>query len=68
MSTQPTCLPLCGMPACLRAAAAAQFVKVELDRQQQAMGSGRAADGVFHCVVGKSFASEHKAWLRLSTV
>lgn len=34
----------------------AQFLKHEMDKKFPA--SGKATEGVYHCVVGKSFASE----------
>jgi dynein light chain LC8-type len=37
----------------------AKFIKQEYDKLH--VGSGKATEGVYHCVVGKSFASEY-AW------
>jgi dynein light chain LC8-type len=34
----------------------AEFTKREMDKNHP--GSGKATEGVYHCVVGKSFASE----------
>eukprot|EP00877_Chromochloris_zofingiensis_P002932 jgi/Chrzof1/1263/Cz01g46230.t1 len=40
----------------------AQFVKHEYDKKHP--GSGKATEGVYHCVVGKTFASaiSHETW------
>jgi dynein light chain LC8-type len=36
----------------------AQHIKQEIDRRHP--GSGKATEGVYHCIVGKSFASEYR--------
>jgi dynein light chain LC8-type len=38
----------------------AQFIKHEMDHK---FSASKATEGVYHCVVGKSFASESHAWL-----
>lgn len=45
----------------------AQFVKHEYDKKHP--GSGKATEGVYHCVVGKTFASKcHNCLLLMSTI